>query len=162
MKCPHCGEKIDICSVYGLSKRKLNIFKNIVLLIFIACSIYAPWYTNVMWCLKWGNDAALGTFFNTLYFFGAAIVFSYFSDKWWNIPFAIYMLLSFVSAFAGIFFEQSAFYEVINFFAMPTYLGFMIFGSQLVFCIVTLVFSALMLYLMGRKYVPKNIDSDNS
>lgn len=144
------GESI----VITLPKKGFKTAKNIILEIFIICSVCAPFSTNLWWCAACEREPALGTFFNTVYFFAAGAVFALFSDKKWNIPFMIYMFLTAVSSFAGLLFPESEFVEACNIFVLPTYWGILFAtGNNALYYSVVLIFAAVMMYLMVRKYM---------
>lgn len=144
------GESI----VITLPKKAFKTAKNIILEIFIICSVYAPFSTNLWWCAACEREPALGTFFNTVYFFAAGAVFALFSDKKWNIPFMIYMLLTAVSSFAGLLFPESEFFEACNIFVLPTYWGVLFAtDNNVLYFSVVLIFAAAMMYFTARKYM---------
>lgn len=143
--------------VITLPKKGFKTAKNIILEIFIVCSVYAPFATNLWWCAACKNEPALGTFFNTLYFFAAGTVFALFADKKWNIPFTVYMLLTAIGAFAGLLLPGSGFAEACDLFVLPTYWGiWFIVENAAVYFSVILVFAVAMLYFTVRKYITKN------
>lgn len=142
--------------VITLPKKGFRSVKNIILEIFIICSVCAPFSTNLWWCAACEREPALGTFFNTLYFFAAGTVFALFSDKKWNIPFMLYMLLTAIGSFAGLLFSESEFFEACNIFVLPTYWGiWFVTENTAVCCAVILIFAAAMLYFTVRKYTAK-------
>lgn len=142
--------------VITLPKKNFKLAKNIILEIFIICSVCAPFSTNLLWCAASERAPALGTFFNTVYFFAAGTVFALFSDKKWNIPFMIYMLLTAVSSFAGLLFPESEFFEACNIFVLPTYWGILFAtDNNVLYFSVVLIFAAAMVYFMTRKYMHK-------
>lgn len=142
--------------IITVKKRRLNLVKNILLELFIIGSVYAPWYTNLMWCFGYDREPALGTFFNTLYFFGAVAVYAVFSDKRWNIPCGIYMLLMAIGSAAGIIAPESEFFEGFNFFVLSPAWGlyYCNIGDTAVAAI-SLVFSLAALGIMSAKYFRK-------
>lgn len=139
--------------VITVKKRRLNLVKNILLELFIIGSVYAPWYTNLMWCLGCEREPALGTFFNTLYFFGAVLVYAFFADKRWNIPCGIFMLLTVIGAAAGITAPQSSLYEGFNLLILPPTWGlwYCNIGNTAALA-VSLIFSLAALGIMSAKY----------
>lgn len=146
------GESI----VITLPKKGFKTAKKIILEIFIICSVCAPFSTNLWWCAACEREPALGTFFNTLYFFAAGTVFALLSDKKWNIPFMIYMLLTAVSSFAGLLFPESEFVEACNIFVLPTYWGVLFAtDNNAVYCAAVLIFAAVMMYFTVNRYIAK-------
>ncbi len=140
---------------------KKYLVKNILLELFIIGSIYAPWYTNAMWCFGAGNEPALGTFLNTLYFFGAVVVFAFFSDKWWDIPCGIYMLLMAAGAVSGIISPESGIYEAFNLLVLSPTWGLFHFNPYsnvlgVISLIITLLFSLSIIGIILYKYKPKH------
>lgn len=146
------GDSIGIT----LPKKGLKLAKNIIFEIFIIFSVYAPFSTNLWWCAACEREPALGTFFNTLYFFAAGAVFALFSEKKWNIPFMIYMLLTAVGSFAGLLFPESDFAAACNIFVLPTYWGILFaVDNNAVYGGIVLLFALVMLFFTVRKYIPK-------
>lgn len=142
--------------VITLPKRGFKLTKNIILEIFIICSVYAPFSTNLWYCAACENPPALGTFFNTLYFFAAGAVFALFSDKKWNIPFMIYMLLTAIGGIAVPVAPESGFAEACNIFVLPTYWGVLFAtDNNAVYGGIVLLFALVMLFFTVRKYIPK-------
>lgn len=140
---------------------KKYLVRNILLELFIIGSIYAPWYTNAMWCFGAGNEPALGTFLNTLYFFGAVVVFAFFSDKWWDIPCGIYMLLMAAGAVSGIISPESGIYEAFNLLVLSPTWGLLHFNPYsnvlgVISLIITLLFSLSIIGIILYKYKPKH------
>ena len=140
-----------------VKKRPLYSIKNILLLLFLICSVYAPWYTNAMWCFGVGNKPALGTFLNTLYFFGAVLLYAAFADKWWNIPCGIYMLLMSIGAAAGIAAPASGLYDGFNLLVMASTWGLYYIAPYskvwgVISLVLTLIFSIAVLWLVLRRY----------
>ena len=138
-----------------ISRKKFRLIKNILLEIFIALSFYAPWYTNVWWCLICERKPAAGTFFNTLYFIAACAVFAFFADKWWNLPLMIYSALSAVTFIVGAFFSESVVKDICMFFIGPPFFGFA-YINYIVYVTVSCIFSLAMFLLMLRRYRKKS------
>ncbi|MDE5993698.1 MAG: hypothetical protein K2G87_11690, partial [Oscillospiraceae bacterium] len=133
--------------VITVSKKKFRLIKNIIFEIFIICSVYAPFSTNLWWCAAYEREPALGTFFNTVYFFAAGAVFALFSDKKWNIPFMIYMFLTAAGSFAGLLFPESGFAATCDVLVLPTYWGILFAtDNNAVYYSVVLIFAAAMMY----------------
>lgn len=127
--------------------------KNIILMLFMIISFYAPWYTNGTWCFGYGRDPALGTFFNTLYFIGSVAIYAVFADKWWNIPCIIYMLIVSLSSAGGVIAPKSDFVSGINLVFMVNYWGIYFFDiSSRFYYVITLITGIPVLYLMISKY----------
>lgn len=142
--------------VITIKKRPLYLIKNILLELFIIGSVYAPWYTNLMWCFGYEREPALGTFFNTVYFFGAVLVYAIFADKWWNIPCGAYMMLTVIGSISGIIAPESEFYEVFNFLVLSPAWGLLYFNlNNIVYFIAVLIFSLAALGIMTAKYFHK-------
>lgn len=145
---------------FAVRKRPLYFVRNILLELFLIGSVYAPWYTNAMWCFGAGREPALGTFMNTLYFFGAVLLFAFLADKWWNIPCGIYMLLMAVGSAVGIIAPSSALYEGFNFLVLSPMWGLYFFAPHsniwsVISLIITVIFSVATLWIMLRKYIRK-------
>lgn len=138
-----------------LPQKGFNLVKNIILEVFIICSVFAPFLTNLCWCFLNEPHVSpdLRTFFNTLYFFAAGTVFALFSDKKWNIPFMVYMLLTAVGGAACLIAYGSAFADFCEIFILPTYWGikFAVESTVIYGCIV-LLFAVVMLFFTVRKY----------
>lgn len=142
--------------VITLPKKGFKLAKNIILEIFIICSVYAPFSTNLWWCLACEHQPALGTFFNTLYFFAAGTVFALFSDKKWNIPFMLYMLLTAVGGAACLFASESDFAYICELFVLPTYWGILFITENIViYGGIVLLFAIVILFFTVRKYIAK-------
>ena len=142
--------------VITIKKRPLYLVKNILFELFIIGSVYAPWYTNLMWCFGCEKEPALGTFFNTVYFFGAVILYSIFADRWWNIPCGVYMLLMVIGSVSGIIAPESEFFEGFDFFALSPTWGLLYFNlNYIVYLTAVLIFSLAALGIMTAKYFRK-------
>lgn len=146
----------------SMKKRPFHIIKNILLLLFLTGSVYAPWYTNAMWCFGAGREPALGTFTNTLYFFGAVILYAFLADKWWNLPCGIYMLLINIGSVAGIIAPDSSLYDGFNLLVLSPTWGLYFFAPDsnvwgIISLVITLVFGIAVLWIMLRKYLRKKL-----
>lgn len=142
--------------VITLPKKGFKLAKNIILEIFIICSAYAPFSTNMWYCGARENPPALGTFFNTLYFFAAGTVFALFSDKKWNIPFMVYMLLTAVGGAACLIATESEFAEGFSILVLPTYWGILfVTKNTFIYGGIVLLFALVMLFFTVRKYTAK-------
>lgn len=141
-------------------KRPFYLIKNILLTLFLMGSVYAPWYTNGMWCFGAGREPALGTFMNTLYFFVAVLLFAFLADKWWSLPCGIYMLLMAVGSAVGIIAPSSGLYDGFNLLVLSPTWGLYFFAPYnnvwgVISLIITLIFSAAVLWIILRKYLRK-------
>ncbi len=127
--------------------------KNIILLLFIIVSFYAPWYTNGTWCFGCDREPALGTFFNTLYFIGAVVIYAVLADKWWNIPCILYMLIVSIASAGGIIAPESDVFNAVNLVFMANYWGLYFLNiSNRVYYVITLITGIPVLWLMISKY----------
>ncbi len=147
---------------FAIRKRPFYFIKNILLLLFLIGSVYAPWYTNAMWCFGAGREPALGTFMNTLYFFGAVLLFAFFADKWWNIPCGVYMLLMCIGSAAGIIAPESVLYNGFNLLVLSPTWGLYFFAPYsnvwgIIALIITMIFCIAVIWIMLRRYLRREL-----
>ncbi len=136
-----------------VNRRKFRLILNIVLLIFIVCSVIAPWSTNIWWCIACERHPALGTFFNTLYFYAAAVVYAVLAGRRWNIPFIVYTALLVIGSAVALIAPESEPAGVFIFAVMPTVYGLWFIDLPVrVLYALDIVICAVPLVIMLRKY----------